>query len=386
MCSFLHLLPSQCASFHLKAFNKPHQPTSTKKPRKPQLTRAKPSSDDIPIVPSRASTYDRAASSSRLSDMAAPARPSTARPRVPSDSLLHNRDRDREPSRSQSQSCLPSRRSSPAASSQHDATLSQSLAPTDMRRSASHTSHRSRSRSMSVDPARQDSLTHDALAEPTRRNSGNTVNMGVSTSASALTRQPSGKDLFKGRQVGLLRRSASGAMRRTASERESGEGGQNQGQPRGLFGRKTSGGSQSQTQGYSQSQSQGQTQTRGKEAEASQSRSETLIMATPSKPRFPDGRRGAHGYDDYYHPTPIAEEPVSERPSRVAETPMAPRIAHTLFGVTQKRKVALIQESPRRSGSFDDGDPFGELMVPTDEEDEGEPDGWAQGVPETPAR
>lgn len=176
-------------------------------------------------------------------------------------------------------------------------------------------------------------------------------------------------------------------MRRTASERETAEGlgqGQSQSQPKGLFGRKTSGGSQSQTLN-SQNQSQGQTQGCRNE-EASQSKGETLIMATPSKPRFPDGRRGPHGYDDYYHPTPIAEEPVSERPSRVAETPMAPRIAHTLFGATQERKVALIQESPRRGGSFDDADPFGELMVPTDDEDEGEPDSWEQGVPETPAR
>lgn len=375
--SFLLALPAQCASFHLKVFNKPIQPTSTKKPRKPQLTRAKPSSDDIPIVPPARS----AAGPSRLNEMAAPTQRRAS----------FTQSQSQGPSRSTSR--IPSRRSSPSASSQHGGSLAPNGA--DMRRSTSHTSldarMRSRSRSMSVDPARQQDA--DALAEPTRRNSGNTIG-----TAPALARQPSGKDLFKGRQVGLLRRSASGAMRRTSSEKDKEETqSQSQSQAKGLFGRKTRGpqsqsqsqGPQSQMFGRAPSQTQqSHAQTR-KEGESSQ-RSETLIMATPSKPRFfdPSGRyrtSGSHAqYDHHYGPTPIAEEPRSERPTRVAETPVAPRIAHGLFGA--KRKVTPISMVDDVGSGDGDADPFGDLMVPTDDEDDiGERPRWA-GVPETPAR
>jgi hypothetical protein len=171
-------------------------------------------------------------------------------------------------------------------------------------------------------------------------------------------------------------------MRRTSSEKDKEES-QGQSQVRkGLFGRQTSG-------GQSQTQTINQTLVREKPVsskdEESNRKAETLIMATPSKPRFfdPHGRyRTAQGpYEGYYAPTPIIEEPRSERPTRVAETPVAARISHTLFG--QKRKVAPTAVP----GSEDDvdGDPFEELMVPTDDEDDGEEAGWA-GVPETPAR
>ena len=181
-------------------------------------------------------------------------------------------------------------------------------------------------------------------------------------------------------------------MRRTSSEKEESAA---QNPARGLFGRKTSGSqvqsqSQTQVQARDSSQNQQQSQSQVHREQVAQEANETLIMATPSKPRFfdPAGRYRSEQYDHHYGPTPIAEEPRSERPIRVAETPVAPRIAHTLFG--RKRQVApmgVAQDALLGSPGDGEGDPFGDLMVPTDDEEDGDVRGptWT-GVPETPAR
>lgn len=78
---------------------------------------------------------------------------------------------------------------------------------------------------------------------------------------------------------------------------------------------------------------------------------ETLVLATPSKPRY--------GYSvPFHHPTPIQEEP--ERPSFIAETPVANRIGG----------MAVMEEE-----EGEDEESLGELMVMTDDED---------AVPDTP--
>ena len=89
---------------------------------------------------------------------------------------------------------------------------------------------RSRSRSVDPHPGRVDK-DNLAFAEPKK----------------GLGRAPSGKDLFKGRQVGLMRRSTSTTVRRDGrSQSQSQSFGRNDSQTRlGLLGRKTSGTSDS---------------------------------------------------------------------------------------------------------------------------------------------
>lgn len=131
----------------------------------------------------------------------------------------------------------------------------------------------------------------------------------------------------------------------------------------------------------------------------------TIIFATPAKPRYgnPFSSRGIH------HPTPIREESRSaeRRPGFIAETPSTSRVPGTPSTTTTSR----IAETPRTErilgytpasvltytdhGDEDgdgDEDDLGDLMVMTDDEDEGEeerhtgPPPIHGFIPETPAK
>jgi hypothetical protein len=174
--------PHLCASFHLKVFGTPIPskllPASAlpKKPRKPKITHPRPSNDDL--VP-----------------------PPLSKPRALS----------RAPSE------VSSRASPPR---QHSIGMRRSLSKT----SDSHPHdqfRRSRSRSIDLSGAKDQALLADLLPPPAAKRS--------------IVRAPSGKDLFKGRDVGFLRRTASFVARKH-SESQS----QCQGVRGGLLGRKTS--------------------------------------------------------------------------------------------------------------------------------------------------
>lgn len=182
-----------------------------------------------------------------------------------------------------------------------------------MRRSVSHTSdkERPRSRSASIDPA---------------------------VTKKPLMRAPSGKDLFKGREVGLMRRSASAILRKQKSEMLA--------PPApvaktGLLGRKLS-----------------------DKAKPVEDFSNTLVFATPAKPKQVPGR--------YIPPTPIQEEVSPWYRGWVGETPVS-RVVET--------PVSRVADTPMSKMDWDSEDPLGDLMVMTDEEEETQ-----DMVPDTPAR
>lgn len=223
-----------------------------------------------------------------------------------------------------------------------------------------------------------------ALARSRSASIGPARETAASGSRRAVVRAPSGKDMFKGREVGLLRRSAS------------------------LVGR--SAGSQpalrryeSQSQLHSQSQSQSQSQLPQSQSQSipmdSQTQplsraahSETLIMATPAKTKYTTG--GSYGGGvrlfGFAAPTPIREEPSSaERPhsasthrSFVTDTPVAHRTYSPAF-VAETPRAPRLGLGDRAEDSDED---FGGLMVPTDDEDEGEDGSSMTFVPETPRK
>jgi hypothetical protein len=149
-----------------------------------------------------------------------------------------------------------------------------------------------------------------------------------------LMRAPSGKDLFKGRQVGLMRRTASAILRKEKPEMPA---------PSlptfpktGLLGRKLS------------------------ERLPPPEDSNTLVFATPHKPR--------HGR---IQPTTTQDDPYSSwAQSRVLDTPQS--------------RASRVPDTPqtqfREEEDWDGDDPLGEHMVMTDEEEEGDM------VPETPMK
>ena len=88
-----------------------------------------------------------------------------------------------------------------------------------------------------------------------------------------------------------------------------------------------------------------------------------IICATPSKPRLADSAYGPRLHS--YHHTPIQDQPSSgerPRPFFVAETPVAPG------------RIATVQFEALTSVDEDDDDSLGELMVMTDDEEEGNED------------
>ncbi|KAK4688273.1 hypothetical protein P7C73_g1833, partial [Tremellales sp. Uapishka_1] len=158
-------------------------------------------------------------------------------------------------------------------------------------------------------------------------------------------RAPSGKELFGKREVGLMRRSASTVVRKDSNESQGG----------GLLGRKTSDPRKIKMRKPSFGESQS--------LQRSQSQSDTIIFATPSKPR-----QSIFGAKLAHHPTPIQEEPPSApRPSWIAETPVVAN--------------RIVDRAPLAD---EDDDTLADLMVMTDEEDE--PSNPREMVPETPIK
>ncbi|KAK8850406.1 hypothetical protein IAR55_004324 [Kwoniella newhampshirensis] len=323
-----------CSAFHLKVFGRPiptkllpNMPSTTKKPRKPKLTRARPSTDDLIPAPS----WRRDRESDKGSRRGLTSRPAS---RAPSD-----------------------------AGSKASPPLRESIG---MKRTISRTSE-TQSQSQSQSQFRR---SRSASIDPMARTDSTSSTFGTHVHKKPLMRAPSGKDLFKGREVGL--------MRRTASKKADGLGREDsQGSGRfGLLGRKTSGGKESQSQSQSQ---------RGNSTEEPQkpgTNSNTLILATPSKPRH---NMFAPRQTQWYHPTPIQEEtPGSSstprpKPTFVAETPVAPgRVA------TDCRYSGLGSMDYEDLGEESD-DPLADLMVMTDDEDEPSSGGRAM-VPETPIK
>ncbi|ORY35843.1 hypothetical protein BCR39DRAFT_512485 [Naematelia encephala] len=237
-----------------------------------------------------------------------------------------------------------------------------------MRRSMSRTSdQRRRSRSRSIDHGPKDLL--GVSGPPAKK---------------ALIRAPSGKDLFRGREVGLFRRTTSGIVK---PQRENSAREESQSQRSGLLGRKTSDGAKGHARRNSTDESQ------------SQKAATTIIFATPAKPRGSSiSLFGPRPSFQTYHPTPIQEEPQSDeriRPRFIAETPHAPgrvtgsaRIAETPQVFSRLASLPLSglgnTDEEEEDEEDDDDDPLAELMVMTDEEDE-EPPSRAV-VPDTPAR
>ncbi|WRT70546.1 uncharacterized protein IL334_007544 [Kwoniella shivajii] len=329
---FLPKRPELCSVFHLKVFGHPLPPkllplpiTATKKPRKPKLTRAMPSRDSL--IPPPHSHFERPRSVSNDDG------------RSLSLSRVSSRGGSRAPSET------GSRNSPPRESHSMKQTLSRTN--TD-----NHTLAKigglERSRSRSIDPlTRSESLSRS-------------ISFGVDSNSSrskkgSLLRNPSGKDLFKSREVGLMRRTTSSRRPDSFSREDS----QNQSQTGrfGLLGRKTSGGKESSQR---------------RNSEESQ-KPNTLILATPSKPRHNNffrpsqSQQFSSSFNSWIPPTPIREEPTSTpRPNFIAETPIAPgRIA-----TKESLPLGGIDDDEDEGGESDD--PLGELWELTDDEDVGQ--------------
>lgn len=300
--SFSSKLPDLCASFHLKAFGRPIPPRH------------------LPQPPTGKN----------------PRKPITTRAKPSSLALASI---GQEPPRPQ----LPSRPPSDHTSSRRQ---SESENGESMRTEKMH-----RSRSRSIDPT------------GTRTESLQQARPLIRAPSGPLIRAPSGKDLFRGREVGLLRRTSSMMVKK-----------ENQGvetQKLGLLGRKTSDPIKAR-----RNSSEAESRARPKSQQAEQNNA--IIFATPSKPRLANSIYGSRTSGHFHHPTPIQEEPSSgerPRPTFIAETPVHPG------------RISNVPLSALRSVDEDDDDEgaLGRLMVMTDEEDENE-ESDLRKVPETPAR
>ncbi|WWD20588.1 hypothetical protein CI109_105064 [Kwoniella shandongensis] len=333
---FLHSQAEACASFHLKVFGQPIPskllatiPSTTKKPRKPKLTRARPSRDEI--VPAPPSRREKDREAERISNRGGSS--SRAVSRAPSD--------------------VGSRASPPPRES---VGMKRTISRTSDTQSQSQSFRRSRSASM----------------DPIARIDSASSAFGGHTHKKPLMRAPSGKDLFKGREVGL--------MRRTTSRKAEGLGREDsQGSGRfGLLGRKTSGGKESQSQSHNRRNSM-------EESQRPSTNANTLILATPSKPRqnmFAPRQSQWHN-----HPTPIREETPGSlstprpRPTFVAETPVAPGRIATNFTYSGMGGIDDDEDMGEESD-----DPLADLMVMTDDEDEPSGGSGRAMVPETPMK
>ncbi|OCF30721.1 hypothetical protein I316_07607 [Kwoniella heveanensis BCC8398] len=415
---FVATQPELCATFHIKVFGHPIPPkllpaptqtqsgagqttlgSTTKKPRKPKITRPMPSNDDLLLPPPpvfgnrdrpRSTSYDKQKEYERERAMSRTS--SRAGSRAPSDAGSRA-------------SPPPTSISASASGTASGAHMRRSLSRTSDSQSQIQTASTSasllrRSRSRSIDPiARSESLT-------SVRNIGN-------ASKKSLMRAPSGKDLFKSREVGLLRRTTSStttALTRKESlkglgRNETGlsrEDSQSQGGSSrfGLLGRKTSGGRETQSKGSGDVETQNPN---------------TLILATPSKPRHTHAFFGtrtqsqphfqAPGQSQYQHPyqyqNPNQNQPAYQawpeqintpgrerdgagsgsastskannaRPAFIAETPANPsRIAKRDSGSYSNEDVRLSDDAGDWDGS---DDPLGELWENTDDECDGDGD------------
>ncbi|WVQ95583.1 hypothetical protein IAU59_002680 [Kwoniella sp. CBS 9459] len=431
---FISTHPGLCAAFHVKVFghtipSKILPPastqvadassiipaTTTKKPRKPKVTRPMPSNDDLLLPPP--SVFDRNRPRSTSHDQ----QKQQAHERERGISRTSSRAGSRAPSESGSRASPPPPASLlPSGSGVHmrrslsRTSDSQSQAQSQIQSASASRLHRSRSRS--IDPiARSESLS-------SVRNLGN-------ASKKSLMRAPSGKDLFKSREVGLMRRTTSTALASATMSRKdsstgisglsreesqsSGGGGSGR---FGLLGRKTSGGRETQ---------------RKSSGDESQNPN-TLILATPSKPRHshaffgartqsqphlqPQGQyqhssQSQQGWSHATHAdthahahTPVRERKgagssmtVSSRPSFIAETPANHTRIAKRGSFPSSGALKADFEMDEDSGYGDDGsdDPLGDLWENTD--DEGDEDDSHLGgigghgtrglmVPETPMK
>lgn len=211
-----------------------------------------------------------------------------------------------------------------------------------------------------------------------------------------IIRAPSSKDLFKGREVGLMRRTASMISRKERDPQSQAQiQTQMQGHSLGLLGRKTSDpirprrGSNDDTHPHPP---------RAPNA---------IIMATPVRARTMSGPGlfGARPPAPTFFPTPIQEEPGSARLGRqafVAETPVGHRRLETAplqwSGVMETPMMPSRHSDPgllshslgKEEDEGDGSDQLGDFMDMTDEEEEWD-EGPSEGVgrhivPETPAR
>ena len=308
------MAPDLCSSFHLKIFGRPlpeteAQPSTMKKGRKPKFTRVRLSADtkgDADTLPLARSVH----------------RPIT------------------RPS-----SLAPAERPPPTPKTSRPRSVSG--------QSESHVSEqRRRSRSRSTDPW--------IPQLETGPHAGNRY----------IARVPSGHSLFKGRQVGLMRRTSSIVGKREIIGQDS--------KLVGLLGRKTSGDIKEDRKSVESEQQllkipPADIHANFQDRKESQSKPDNaIIFATPSKPRLANPVPGQHIHNLPYQPTPIQEEQFSvERfqPAYVTETPVTSgRVADASF-----LAQTLVEE--------DDDDPLGGLMVMTDEEDDLE----TLKIPATPA-
>lgn len=194
----------------------------------------------------------------------------------------------------------------------------------------------------SVGQSLAESLAEEREKRPSFRRSQSALSTTSQEGGRRIIRAPSGRDLFKGREVSMLKRTSSQKIQRTASLSTT-----------GLLGRTIDTSATSASQSQSQSESQSHLRAgNGREYRRVQSQREvrekdpdTLVYATPSKPR-------GKGLFGFAHPTPIREEPSSgsryESHPFVAETPTANRVAETPMGnrIAETPMLNRVAETP----------------------------------------
>lgn len=466
MARFVKSQATICASYHFKVFGSPAPASiipsknATKKSRKPKLTRAMPSADND-VFPLAGKSRHNALSNplEREKERELEKREDTHSNRRYTDDGDHGRERrlSRAPSRAASDISTTSTQDNSFLRRSLSRTESQSQSQSQILKPQPSIFHRSRSHSTDTlgsgtKAGLAGEIANNSMSAPVLTSTLTSTTVGatmsaltavfpsgpgatqVSTStatslgpplggmqplkkAKSLNRAPSGKDLFKGREVGL---------RRVGSKKaEAGKGlglgwgpGEGQGQslsqsllqPQSQSQSQSQSHSQTQLQSQSQSQSQGQLFGRGlmgrktsgsKDKLKSKSEREldqghdphTLIMATPAKPRMHLANpSGAH----FWHPTPIQEESLSKSSTSLSSMSLTSR----LLSLDRERgpRPAFVAETPvgvrmvsdwQYAEDEEEGDEgLGELMVMTDDEDGDEEErGGKRGfVPATPVK
>nr|ODN96194.1 hypothetical protein L204_03888 [Cryptococcus depauperatus CBS 7855] len=345
---FLKTYPSILRSYHTKIFGMPPPPElippkTSKRPRKPKLTRALPSTENN-LVPATGKARERLVSNTEQDRTKTPQEEKTGR----------GKERKRSDEGRDASSRGPSRASSDAAVSSIDNGFPHLSTRISSQSYIASVSVMCRPRSTSIDP----------LNIPKTEVASSSLAGLTTLSKKSIYRQPSGKDLFKNREVGL---------RRAGSKKI--ESGKDLGLGMGLkFAREDS-------QDHSQNKSQrflgrglmGRMTSNDDEKKSRADGDQTLVMATPSKPR----RSSCTGLKRLCS-TPVHEDTYLHSSERafVVETPVA----------TERRMVGkanFVSETPtasermnfsflnslEKSGDGDREDSLGDLMVTTDEED-----------------
>lgn len=462
MARFVKSQATICASYHLKVFGSPAPASiipsknTIKKSRKPKLTRAMPSADND-VFPLAGKSRDNALSNplGREKERELEKREDTHSNRRYTDDGDHGRERrlSRAPSRAASDISTTPTQDNSFLRRSLSRTEPQSQSQSQILKPQPSIFHRSRSHSTDTlgsgtKAGLAGEIANNSMSAPVLTSTLTSTTVGATMSAStavfssgpattlvststatslgpplggmqplkkakSLIRAPSGKDLFKGREVGL---------RRVGSKKaEAGKGlglgwgpgeGQGQSLSQSLLQPQSQSQSHPQTQLQSQSQSQSQGQLFGRglmgrktsgSKDKLKSKSErerdqahdphTLIMATPAKPRMHlANSSGAH----FWHPTPIQEESLSTSSTSLSSMSLTSR----LLSLDRERgpRPAFVAETPvgvrmvsgrQYAGDEEEGDEgLGELMVMTDDEDgDGEERGEKRGfVPATPVK